>query len=64
MESNSLYNLLKQFEVEHKSLWRIKKHYLKEAKGDKAAAEFWKKMEKDKEAHVRELKTLLKKRLR
>ncbi len=64
MHDNATYNLIKQYEVEHKSLWRIKKHYIKEAGKDKAAVAFWKKMEKDKESHVQELKGLIKARLK
>ncbi len=64
MHDNATYNLIKQYEVEHKSLWRIKKHYLGEAKGDKVALAFWKKMEKDKAAHIAELKKLIKARFK
>lgn len=64
MQNNHVYNLMKQFVQEHKSLWRIKRNYLKEAKGHADALAFWKKMEKDKEAQIRELKTLIKKHLK
>lgn len=64
MQNNHVYNLLKQFVREHKSLWRIKKNYIKEARGHADAIALWKRMEKDKEAHVRELKALIKKYLR
>jgi hypothetical protein len=64
MQSNHVYNLMKQFVQEHKSLWRIKRNYIKEARGHNDAVAFWKKMEKDKEEHVRELKALIKKHLR
>jgi hypothetical protein len=64
MEDNATYNLLKQYEIEHKSLWRITKHYIKEAKGDKTALAFWKKLEEDKKNHLQELKVLIKARLK
>lgn len=63
MLDNHVYNLLKQLEVEHKSLWRIKNHYLDEAGACAECNAFWKKMEKDKEEHVTELTALLKKHL-
>ncbi len=59
METNNVYNLLNQLTQESKSLWRIKKNYIKEAK-TKASKDFWKKMVKDKESHVTELKKLIK----
>lgn len=45
---------------EHKSLWRIKNMYLKEAEACQECVEFWKKMEQDKEDHIRELTALVK----
>ncbi len=48
---------------EHKSLWRIKKEYLKDARGCKVCVPFWKKMAAEKEKHVAELKKLIKKHL-
>ena len=44
---------------ESKSLWRIKKNYVKEAK-TKAMKDFWTKLAKDKESHIKELKALIK----
>jgi len=52
-----------QLVQENKSLWRIKNDYIKNADGDEGLLEFWRKMEKDKEAHVEELRTLVKKNL-
>ncbi len=50
MTENHIYNLLAQLVEEHKSVWRIKRHYIKEAKGCKKCQAFWKKLEKEKEA--------------
>lgn len=52
-----------QMTQESKSLWRIKKQYLKEAKS-KPLKDFWTKMAKDKEVHLKEMKTLLKAELK
>ncbi|MEK7608518.1 MAG: hypothetical protein AAB495_02980 [Patescibacteria group bacterium] len=63
MLENHLYNLLLQLSEEHKSLWRIKDEYLKDA-GDCADCQaIWKKLKADKEAHVVELTALVKKHL-
>ncbi|HSE56536.1 MAG TPA: hypothetical protein VLB02_00390 [Candidatus Paceibacterota bacterium] len=59
MENNNVYNLLNQLTQESKSLWRIKKNYLKEAKS-KTLKDFWTKLAKDKESHIKELKNLIK----
>jgi len=61
MQSNHLYNLMKQYVQEHKSLWRIKRNYIKDAKGHPDVVAFWKKMQVDKEKHVKELQALIKK---
>lgn len=63
MEHNNTYNLMNQMTQESKSLWRIKKNYIKEAKG-KAMKDFWSKMAKDKEAHLKQMKALLKTELK
>lgn len=63
MESNNLHNLTTQLVQESKSLWRIKKHYLKEAKSKELKA-FWTKLAKEKEVHLKEMKTLLKTELK
>jgi hypothetical protein len=64
MHSNHLYNLLCQLTQEHKSLWRIKKMYMKDAKACKFCTLFWKKLEKDKEDHCQELTKLIKSHLK
>lgn len=63
MEHNNTYNLMTQMTQESKSLWRIKKNYLKEAKS-KEMKVFWTKLMKDKEAHLKEMKKLLKTELK
>jgi len=52
---------MKQYVQEHKSLWRIKRDYIKEAKGHPDAVAFWKKMQVEKEKHSKELRALIKK---
>ncbi|MBI4114455.1 MAG: hypothetical protein HY445_01280 [Candidatus Niyogibacteria bacterium] len=60
MFDNHLYNLILQLVQEHKSLWRMKNEYMKDA-GDCADCKtFWEKMEKDKEGHIQELAGLIK----
>lgn len=54
---------MNQMTQESKSLWRIKKNYIKEAKS-KEMKTFWTKMVKDKESHLKEMKTLLKAELK
>lgn len=61
MQDNHVYNLMKQYVQEHKSLWRIKRDYIKDAKGHPDTVAFWKRMQKDKEAHLGELQALIKK---
>jgi hypothetical protein len=50
---------MNQMTQESKSLWRIKKLYMKDAK-TKASKDFWSRMTKDKEAHLKELRALIK----
>lgn len=52
-----------QMTQESKSLWRIKKNYIKEAKS-KALKDFWAKVAKEKESHLKEMKILLKAELK
>ncbi len=63
MTENHIYNLMKQLVQENKSLWRIKKHYMDESKGCEECQSFWKKMEADKEAYVKEMEELIKKHM-
>jgi len=43
------YNLLSQLVTEHRSLWRIQKYYLKNAKGCKRCQDFFKKLANEKQ---------------
>jgi len=52
-----------QMTAEHVSLWRIKKEYIRDAKGDKQVQAFWKEMAKDKERHIAELKVRIAEKL-
>ena len=61
MQGNHVYNLIKQYVQEHKSLWRIKRNYIKDAKGYPDAVAFWKKLGARKEEHLKELRRLMKK---
>jgi len=63
MLNNHTYNLAHQLVQENKSLWRIKDEYLKDAEGCQECLDFWKKLETEKEAHVSELKKMIKKHL-
>ncbi|MCK9344775.1 MAG: hypothetical protein M0P64_01460 [Candidatus Pacebacteria bacterium] len=63
MLNNHVYNLLSQATQEHRSLWRIKDSYKKDAEHCEDCKAFWAKMEKDKEDHVAELEAMIKKHL-
>ncbi len=54
---------MRQLTEEHTSLWRIKNEYLKDASDCVECKDFWNKMEHDKENHVKELGTLVKKHI-
>ncbi|MER3581627.1 MAG: hypothetical protein C4347_02150 [Patescibacteria group bacterium] len=60
MKNNHIYNLLSQIVQEHRSLWRIKKFYLKDSKACKKCQEFWKRLEKEKTNLIEEMIKLLK----
>ncbi|MGH7791096.1 MAG: hypothetical protein ACREOB_02150, partial [Thermodesulfobacteriota bacterium] len=60
MFDNHLYNLMAQIVEEHKSLWRIKNMYKKDASGCRQCKAFWDKLEKDKEGHIREIEEIIK----
>lgn len=62
MEQNNTYNLMHQLTQESKSLWRIQNNYTNEALSDEEKA-FWTKLATEKEAHIVELKALIKKAL-
>ena len=63
MLDNNLYDLMIQIVQENKSLWRIKNEYLKNAAGNETDTAFWKKMEVDKEDHIKEPLGLIKNHL-
>lgn len=63
MLNNHTYNLLLQLTQENKSLWRIKNEYQKDSEGCEECQNFWKKLEEDKENHIKELAELAKKHL-
>ena len=64
MLDNHVYNLMTQIVQEHKSLWRIKRNYRKDAKNCKDCKKFWAKALKDKEKNINEMLKLLKKALK
>jgi len=64
MLKNNTYNIMMQLTEEHKSLWRIKNEYIKDAKGSKDILAFWKKMVIEKETHIQELQSFLKNELK
>jgi len=63
MFENNLYNLMEQAVEESQSLWRIKNKYKKDAKDCDECIEFWKKLEKDKEQHCKDLHELISKHI-
>lgn len=60
MHNNHIYNIISQLTQEHRSLWRIKKYYLKDAGNCKKCEEFWQKLSKEKENHIKEIMEILK----
>jgi hypothetical protein len=59
MLDNNTYNLMAQITEESQSLWRIKNSYKKDAGGCHECMEFWTKLEKDKEEHIKDLERLI-----
>ncbi len=59
MLKNHEYNLYSQMVQELRSYWRLQKYYLKDARGCKKCLDFWKKLIKDKENHLKELQKLI-----
>ncbi len=57
--NNHEYNIMNQLIQEQKSLWRIEGLYLNEAQSDEEKA-VWEQIKSDKQAHVQELKKLVK----
>ena len=60
MFENHLYNLILQLTQEHKSLWRIRHHYKKDAGDCADCKKFWDDLEKEKKDHIDELTKLIK----
>ncbi|MBI3332343.1 hypothetical protein HYZ99_05320 [Candidatus Peregrinibacteria bacterium] len=60
MLPNHVYNLMEQLVQESQSLWRLDQ-YIRDAKKCKDCRTFWKKLKKDKEAHIKELTAMVKK---
>lgn len=63
MFDNHLYNLMIQIVEEHKSAWRMKEYYTKDAGNCIDCVNFWEKLAADKEAHIRTLEEEIKKHL-
>ncbi len=55
--NNHDYNVINQLIQEQKSLWRIERLYIEEAKSDEERA-LWERIRDDKRIHVAELKNL------
>jgi hypothetical protein len=55
MYDNNVYNLMAQAVEESQSLYKIKNHYLKDAKNRTECFKYWKELEEDKEQHVENL---------
>jgi RNA polymerase-binding transcription factor DksA len=60
---NTLYNLMLQYTVESRSLWRMKNLYPADAASDAEAKAFWEKLIAEKEAHLTEIRSLIKARI-
>jgi hypothetical protein len=61
---NNTYNLMMQLIEENQSLWQIKNNYIKDANSCGECQEFWKKLEMDKEEHIKDLEELVRKHLK
>ena len=59
MLDNNTYNLMAQITEESQSLWRIKNSYKRDAGGCKECMDFWDKLEKDKQEHIKDLEKLI-----
>lgn len=60
MYDNHIYNLMSQMIEEHRSLWRLKKYYVKDAKNCKKCKELWQKLLKEKNEHIKRISEILK----
>ncbi|MBI2869378.1 MAG: hypothetical protein HYX96_06090 [Chloroflexi bacterium] len=66
MLDNNTYNLFSQLVEEHRSLWRIKDTYKKDASDSRCleCIAFWDRMVTDKEERIKELVGLIKEHLK
>jgi len=60
MHNNHIYNLFSMLTQEHRGIWRIKKYFLKDSGNCKKCRELWKKIEKDKQEHIKMILDVLK----
>jgi hypothetical protein len=60
---NTTYDLIMQLTQEHKTLWRIKNNYKKDAAACKECREFWEDLEKQCEANIARLEELVMKHM-
>ncbi len=51
---------MSQLVQEHRSLWRLRKHYLKDAKNCKKCKDLWQKLIKEKEGQIKLISEILK----
>ncbi len=58
--NNHLYNLYSQLVQDRRSIYRIQKFYLRDARGCKKCQDFWKKILKEKEANTQVILQLIK----
>jgi len=58
--NNHYYNLFSQLVNDRRSIYRIQKFYLKDARGCKKCQAFWKKALEQKEKEVKEILELIK----
>ena len=63
MLQDGLYNLMNQMVEESRSLKRIEEQYKNDAGDCDECKAFWSKMKDDKEAHIAELRELVKKHI-
>ncbi len=57
--TNNMYNLMNQLTQESKSLWRMEHDYMKDAGKDTELKKFWAYYAKEKEAHIKDLQSLI-----
>lgn len=60
---NNLYNLMLQYTVEARSLWRIKDDYMKDAQNSQETKNLWENIIVEKENQLKNLRELIKKEI-